>query len=113
MANNQNASKGSWERVPLPPTVLVHFCCILPEPERADVCQDVFTPSLEACVPVGLASAPWTMLDPWTMLGEDQLAHEALPGPSVAVMAVLLFISQTLEERSVLFHKLGTEEAGV
>lgn len=108
MANNQNASKGSWERVPLPPKALVHFCCILPEPERADVCQDVLTPSLEACVPVGLASAPWTMLDP-----EDQLAHEALPGPSVAMMAVLLFTSQTLEERAVLFYELGTGEAGV
>lgn len=48
------------------------------------------------------------MLDP-----EDQLAHEALPGPSVAMMAVLLFTSQTLEERAVLFYELGTGEAGV
>lgn len=46
------------------------------------------------------------------MLDEDQLAHEALPGPFVAVMAVLLFISQTLEERAVLFYKLGLGRPG-
>lgn len=57
----------------------VRFWCILPEPLRADACQDIFTPSLEAHIPVSLVSAPWTMLG-------SGAVHEALPGPSMAGM---------------------------
>lgn len=60
---------------PRAPTVPVHFWYILPEPVRAEACQDVFTPSLDAQVPVSLVSAPPTMRG-------SGAAHEALPGSS-------------------------------